>query len=136
MTFWVDGVDALYEILDGLTVTDDISTRTYLAQGLPADVAAEVADKVLLRIYRAGWSNDVAEADGQDHVGVDIYAATRTLAIDTAHTIETFLLGNYFDTAAGFVDDVTIGTRFRDVEVPTDFWAQATQSFRVESRPE
>lgn len=138
---WVDGADVLFEVLDGLPAGEhggeQLVTRTFRPQGLPPDLAAQVAaGLVAVCVYRGGWNNDEDRTEGVDSVIVDVYAPTATMSRAVQRAFEILLVGNYFDTSAGFVDDVEIGTRFREVPSPLDTYAQTSAAFRLSARPD
>ena len=139
---WVDGPEVLYELLDGLPAGEfegqELTTTTYLGQrALPWDLATKVpAGHVAVCVYRGGWTNDAERLDGHDSVIVDVYAPTADMSRAVQRAFEILLVGNYFDTQAGFVDDVELATRFRDVPSPADTYAQTSAAFRVIARPD
>lgn len=138
---WVDGPEVLFELLHDLPAgtldEQDLRTTTFRPQGLPADLYEQVAGgMVAVCVYRGGWTNDADRVDGHDSVVVDLYAPTASIARDVSRAIEIMLVDSYHDTSVGFVDDVEIGTRFREVPSPIDSYAQTSAAYRVISRPD
>lgn len=147
MADYLDGEAALYTLLDGLQLTDDEGnplehagqplepTTTFYE--LPPDTSEQAAaGKVLIYVYRAGWSDDQKETEGHDRVGVDVYGPSRDVVVAVSQGIEVMLVDNYHDVpGVGFIDDVRRDSRWRRVPAPGRH--QQTQAiYRLISRPD
>ena len=152
MASYLDGVEALYALLDGLQVQveqDGVTSPltvagrpvqaavTYLA--LPADMAAQIKNDlaVMLVPSRAGWSDDQKATEGHDRVAVDVYGPTADVVREVSRAVEQLLVDQFHDvTGVGFIDDVQLDSRWRIVPDPTDAYARSNAIYRLISRPD
>lgn len=146
---YLDGVEALYQLLDGLQVsTPDgqpftldgvVVPRAVTVLELPADTSTQVREQlaVLLLIDRAGWSDDQKRTEGHERVSVDVYGATADLVRTISRAIEVFLVDKFHEVpGVGFIDDVLIDNRWRIVREAHDDYARSTATYRLVSRPD
>lgn len=154
MTTWPDGVEMLFELLQGMTVaspTGDplvvpgpdgvgiavlpVETHT-AAQGDFVQRCREDA-AVFVVLTQAGWADDADNVEGQELVALEVWAPPYGNACRVvSKAIEDFLVDDYHETPAGFIDDVAITSRFREIPQPVDDYRLSTATYRLEYRPE
>lgn len=155
MSVFLDGVEALYQLLDGMQVRDPGGDLLQVDLGdgdgpvevppavtvldLPADAFDRIADEgiVYLVLSRAGWSDDKQMVEGHERVTVEVLAATRTLTSAFSQAIEVALVDQFHDVpGVGFIDDVLIDTRWRVLRQPGELHTRSSGTYRLVSRPD